>query len=117
MKPRFAPIYAVYVALIGLQAGLAFSVSSVTDTRPAVVAVCAVAVVWLAFRSRTAWWLLLYLNTAPLLAAVAVAVSTAPWAWGTGLWILVATCAAIEATLLSAPMRRYVQARDQLATA
>jgi hypothetical protein len=117
MKPRIAPIYVVYVALIGLQAGLAFSVSSVSDTRPALVALCAVAVIWLGFRSRAAWWLLLFLNTVPLLAAVAVAISTAPWAWSAGLWILVATCTAIEATLLSAPMRRHVQARGDLAHA
>ena len=117
MKPRIAPIYLVYVALSGLQAGLAFSVSSVSDTRPALVALWAVAVVWLGFGSRTAWWLLLFLNTVPLLAAVAVAISSVPSTWSAGLWILIATCAAIEATLLSAPMRRHVRPRGQLAAA
>ncbi len=117
MKPRLAPIYLVFVALSGLQAGLAFSVSSVSDTRPGLVALWAGTVVCLGFGSRTAWWLLLFINTVPLLAALAVAMTSAPWAWGAGLWVLIPTGVAIEATLLSASMRRHVRGRAQPALA
>src|ERR1700722_18731721 len=98
MLRRLPRVYFVYVLLTVAQPVLLVAYGDLDFKSRGIVIVGAL-LVGLAYGSRLAWWLLLALNGIPLLATVAVAVTTRPWAWPGGVALGLITGAALVAAL------------------
>jgi hypothetical protein len=104
-------VYFVYVLLTVLQP-VAFALDGDLDFKARGVLIVLPLLLALACGSRIAWGLLLILNGLPLLATVAVAATTAPWAWSTGVCLGLLTGTLLVATLWSTPMRNHLRRRQ-----
>jgi hypothetical protein len=101
-------VYLLLVGLTALQPVLFVAGGGLTDVSTRGAAFVACLLVWLAYRSRIAWALLVVTNAVPLAAGAAMAMTTLPWAWSVNLYIVLLTGALLEAVLLSSAMRRYI---------
>ena len=109
-------VYFVYVLLTVLQPALAVADGNL-DFKSRGVLIVVPLLLGLAYGSRLAWALLLALNGVPLLATVAFAVSTAPWAWSGGLALALLTGVMLVAALVSPAMRGHLAGQAPKASA
>ncbi len=107
---RVAPVFYFYAALTVLQPLL---LALIGATRLSLVALpfALVLLVGLAYGRPLAWSILLFLNSAALIAIVVSMLAHSAHPKVLNVLIALFTTFALEATLLSAPMRRHVQAR------
>jgi hypothetical protein len=109
--------YLLFVLLTGAQLGLFVLAGVLSHVSTHGSEFMLVLIVALAFRSRIAWTLLVLLNAIPLLAVLMAPLgSSSSTGSGHVLWghlaLMLITGIALEATLLSPAMRRFVGRRD-----
>ncbi len=108
--------YLLFVLLTGAQLGLFVLAGVLSHVSIHGSEFMLVLIVALAFRSRIAWTLLVLLNAIPLLAVMMAPLGSSSSSSGRVLWghlaLMLITGIALEATLLSPAMRRFVGRRD-----
>ena len=109
-------VYLLFVLLTGVQLGLFVLAGVLSHFSTRGSEFLLVLLVALAFRSRIAWSLLVLLNGIPLLALLMVPMGGSSNGSGHVLWghlsLMLVTGVALEATLLSPAMRRFVGRPD-----
>jgi hypothetical protein len=108
-------VYLLLVTLTALQPALFVLDGALSGLSTGGATFVACLLVWLAYRSRVAWALLVVTNAVPLLAATGLAVTTPPWSWSITICLALLSGALLEAVLLSPAMRRELDRRGPVA--